>query len=241
MNLGASALWRHTPHVDWHEIYVAGELLTLHLSGAVWWEAERTLIVSDLHLEKASSYATRGVMLPPYDTAVTLDRLAAVIDHFEPARVISLGDSFHDGEAAARMSMVNKTRLAMMQLGREWIWISGNHDPEASAGLFGEHTDEADFGALVFRHEPLADMVLGEIAGHLHPAGRIRRHGRSIRRPCFAGDHTRLVMPAFGALTGGLNVLEEPWDPLFDDLGFTAYMLGEDRIYPIPAHKLRED
>lgn len=241
MNLGASAIWRHTPSIDWHEINVAGEMLTLHISGALWWEAERTLIVSDLHLEKASAYARRGVMLPPYDTEVTLDRLAGVIDHFQPARVISLGDSFHDEGAAARMSLVNQTRLAMMQLGREWIWISGNHDPKASAGLFGDHTDIADFGSLVFRHEPLPDMVMGEIAGHLHPVSRIRRHGRSIRKPCFAGDATRLVMPAFGALTGGLNVLEEPWAPLFSSTDFTAYMIGEDRIYPVPSHKLRGD
>ncbi|MDJ0933454.1 hypothetical protein [Breoghania sp.] len=98
---------------------MAGEILTLHLSGVVWWEAERTLIVSDLHMEKASAYAMRGVMLPPYDTTITLDRLAAVIDHFEPIRVISLGDSFHDAEAAHRLSMADRTRLAMLQLGRE--------------------------------------------------------------------------------------------------------------------------
>lgn len=241
MNLGAAALRRQSAGVDWYEVDVAGERLTLHLSGALWWEAEQTLVVSDLHLEKASSYAQRGVMLPPYDTAVTLDRLAAVMEHFQPARVISLGDSFHDEDGAMRMSLACQTRLAMLQLGREWIWISGNHDPRGSAGLFGDHTQEAEFGSLVFRHEPTSGMVMGEIAGHLHPVGRIRRHGRSVRRTCFAGDGTRLVLPAFGSLTGGLNVLEDAWTPLFESADFLAYLIGEDRIYPIPSYKLRGD
>ncbi|WP_321338580.1 ligase-associated DNA damage response endonuclease PdeM [Breoghania sp.] len=241
MNFAATAIWRHLPVVDRHDVTVAGEVMTLHISGALWWESQRTLIVSDLHLEKASSYARRGVMLPPYDTAVTLDRLATVIDHFQPARVISLGDSFHDGEAVARMTMGDQTHLAMMQLGREWVWISGNHDPEASSGCFGDHCEEIDLAGIIFRHEPLEDRVMGEIAGHLHPAARVRRHGRSLRRRCFAGDGTRLVLPAFGALTGGLNVLEEAWDEIFPSDAFTAYLIGDDRIYPIASNRLRGD
>ncbi|WP_321342400.1 ligase-associated DNA damage response endonuclease PdeM [Breoghania sp.] len=241
MNFAATAIRRHSPVIDRHDVSVVSEILTLHISGALWWESQRTLVVSDLHLEKASAYASRGVMLPPYDTTVTLDRLSAVIDQFQPARVISLGDSFHDGNAAARMTMGDQTRLAMMQLGREWIWISGNHDPEASAGLFGDHADEIDLAGIVFRHEPQDNRVMGEIAGHLHPAARVRRHGRSIRRRCFAGDENRLVLPAFGALTGGLNVLEEVWSPLFPDDAFTAYMIGDDRIYPVASSRLRGD
>lgn len=240
MNFGATALRRNATSTDWHAISIAGESLTLHLSGTLWWEAERTLVVSDLHLEKASSFAARGVLLPPYDTAVTLDRLAQVIDRFRPARVISLGDSFHDPDGAMRMPLASQTRLAMLQLGREWIWISGNHDPRASNGLFGDHQSEARIGPLSFRHEPSAETVSGEIAGHLHPVGRIRRHGRSLRRSCFAADADRLVLPAFGALTGGLNVLDSAWSRVFAG-AFHAFLLGEERIYPIPAHKLRGD
>lgn len=221
------------------DVEVAGEALSLHCSGVLWWPAERMLVVSDLHFEKGSSFARRGVFLPPYDTAVTLDRLAAAIDLFDPARVIALGDSFHDADGAARMPLNLQTQLAMLQIGREWIWISGNHDPNASNGLFGDCADEVAVGALTFRHEPSSGLVMGEIAGHLHPQGRIRRHGRSVRRACFAGDGTRLVMPAFGALTGGLNVLDDAWNGIFADGAFNAYMLGADRIYPIASARLR--
>lgn len=224
-----------------HEISVAGERLVLHPGGILWWEAQRTLVVSDLHFEKASSFARRGVFLPPYDTAVTLDRLSAYIHGLEPKRVISLGDSFHDPDGAARMPLDLQTQLAMLQIGREWIWITGNHDPHGSAGRFGDHVEEHVIAGLTFRHEPREDAVEGEIAGHLHPVGRIRRHGRSVRRACFAGNLSRLVMPAFGALTGGLNVLDGPWREIFPTGDFTAYLMGEQRIYPISAYKLRPD
>lgn len=223
------------------DVEVAGEHLCLHASGTLWWPVERTLVVSDLHFEKASSFARSGVFLPPYDTAVTLDRLASLIDKFDPLRVIALGDSFHDGEGAVRMTFNLQTQLAMLQIGREWIWISGNHDPEASNGAFGDCVDAVAIRSLTFRHEPQPGLVMGEIAGHLHPSGRIRRHGRSVRRPCFAGDGTRLVIPAFGALTGGLNVLDEAWGDIFGGRDFQAYMLGDEKIYPIAAGKLRGD
>lgn len=222
-------------------ISIAGEELCLHSSGTLWWTSERTLIVSDLHFEKGSSFAKRGVFLPPYDTAVTLDRLAALVDQFDPVRVIALGDSFHDPDGAERMPIALQTQLAMLQIGREWIWIAGNHDPQASRGMFGHHVKAARIGALTFRHEPQPGLVMGEIAGHLHPLGRIRRHGRSVRRACFAGDGTRLILPAFGALTGGLNVLDEAWSEIFAGGDFKAYLLGDQRIYPIAAGKLRGD
>nr|WP_248304751.1 ligase-associated DNA damage response endonuclease PdeM [Breoghania sp. L-A4] len=222
-------------------VSVAGEDLGLHSSGTLWWEAERTLVVADLHFEKGSSFARHGVFLPPYDTAVTLDRLADLVDTFDPARVIALGDSFHDEEGAARMPINQQVQLAMLQLGREWIWMTGNHDPKASNGVFGDHAHTLTIRSLTFRHEPSAELVMGEVAGHLHPFGRIRRHGRSVRRPCFASDGARLVLPAFGSLTGGLNVLDDAWSGLFADDGFTAYLLGDDRLYPIAARKLRGD
>ncbi len=222
-------------------VCVAGEDLGLHSSGTLWWEAERTLIVADLHLEKGSSFARHGVFLPPYDTVETLDRLADLVDMFDPARVIALGDSFHDEEGAARMPINQQVQLAMLQLGREWIWMTGNHDPKASNGVFGDHAHELTIRSLTFRHEPSPDLVMGEVAGHLHPYGRIRRHGRSVRRPCFVSDGARLVLPAFGSLTGGLNVLDEAWSGLVAGDSFTAYLLGNDRVYPIGARKLRGD
>jgi DNA ligase-associated metallophosphoesterase len=181
-------------------------------------------------------------MLPPYDTAVTLEKLAAVIDAFDPARVICLGDSFHDPDGSDRLPPAYRAMLASLQLGREWLWVTGNHDPVAPVRLCGETIDEAAIGGLVFRHEPLEEgNGPGEVCGHLHPAGRVRRFGRSIRRPCFATDGNRLVLPAFGALTGGLNVRDEAFSPLFERKRFSAFLLGDNRLYPFTASRLIGD
>lgn len=225
-----------------HDIQVNGQLVGLHDSGCLWWPDESTLVVADLHLEKGSSYARRGVMLPPYDTAVTLEKLAAVIDAFDPARVMCLGDSFHDRDGSDRLPPAYRAMLASLQLGREWLWVTGNHDPVAPVRLCGDTIDEAAIGTLVFRHEPLPEgQGLGEVCGHLHPAGRVRRFGRSIRRPCFATDGNRLVLPAFGALTGGLNVLDKAFSPLFERRRFSAFLLGDNRLFPFTASRLIGD
>ncbi|WP_280524833.1 MULTISPECIES: ligase-associated DNA damage response endonuclease PdeM [Stappia] len=219
---------------------IAGEIVGLHDSGAMWWPDENTLVVADLHFEKGSSFARKGLMLPPYDTAATLEKLAEAIDAFQPTRVIALGDSFHDGEGSDRLPASYRAMLTTLQLGREWIWVTGNHDPIAPVGLCGETVDEVALGGLVFRHEPHEGAV-GEIAGHLHPAARIRRYGRSVRRPCFATDGTRLVLPAFGVFTGGLNVLDGAWGPYFPAREFSVFMLGDGRLYPFTATRLVSD
>lgn len=224
-----------------HDIAVGGTQLGLHDSGVAWWAEEQTLVVADLHLEKGSSYARRGVMLPPYDTAATLERLAMVIDAFDPARVIALGDSFHDAEGSDRLPAPYRAFLTTLQLNREWIWVTGNHDPVAPVRLCGECVDEMTLGDLTFRHEPLSGPQSGEVCGHLHPAAKVRRYGRSIRRPCFATDGNRLVLPAFGALTGGLNVMDSAFASVFPPRRFSAFMLGADRLYPFTAAKLIAD
>ncbi|MCT7374484.1 ligase-associated DNA damage response endonuclease PdeM [Chelativorans sp. EGI FJ00035] len=221
------------------EIAVAGEGAVCDPSGALYLPADRLLVVSDLHLEKGSSYARRGSMLPPYDTAATLKRLAAVIDRHRPAAVVSLGDSFHDAGGAGRMPEAFRERLLALMAGRQWYWISGNHDPLPPEGLPGHWVEELAVGSLIFRHEPSQGEAEGEIAGHLHPGARIVRRGRSVRRACFASDGARLVMPAFGSLTGTLNVLDRAFAGLFRREALTAYMLGAERVYPITGAMLR--
>lgn len=201
--------------------------------GALYLPEMRLLVVSDLHMEKGSSFAKRGMMLPPYDTAATLDLLGLVIARYNPATVISLGDSFHDRKASARLPAPYVSRLHELMAGREWVWITGNHDPERPVGLPGDIADELALGPLIFRHEPQPGSAPGEIAGHLHPAARIVRRGRSVRRSCFASDGERLIMPAFGAYTGALNVLDKAFRGLFAEERFRAFMLGSDRVYAI--------
>src|SRR5215218_3962881 len=186
------------------KVMVADVTFVADLSGALIWQEQGLLVVSDLHLEKGSSFATRGVLLPPYDTVATLSRLAAVIARHDPHTVIALGDSFHDRDAHGRLSAPDRETLGAMQARRDWIWISGNHDPALPSDLGGVVADEVAIGSIMFRHEPTG--AIGEIAGHLHPKARVATRGRSMERRCFASDGARAVMPAFGAYAGGLNI-----------------------------------
>jgi len=213
---------------------VNGESLLLDCAGAAFWPAERTLVFADIHFEKGSSLARRGALLPPYDTRTTLKRMTALIDAYLPARVIALGDSFHDVKAADRLDTDEKAMLAAQVNRTDWIWIEGNHDPHPPAWLGGTVTAEIAIGGLVFRHEPSAQPQPGEIAGHLHPCATVSLRGKSLRRRCFAADAMRLVMPAFGAYAGGLDVRDEAIANLFDG-AFAAYMLGGRRVYAVAA------
>jgi DNA ligase-associated metallophosphoesterase len=220
-------------------IGIAGEVAHCDHRGALYFPDLRLLAVSDLHLEKGSSFARRGRLLPPYDTGATLDRLASAIADHRPDTVLCLGDSFHDGGGADRMPQPYRDRLLAMMAGREWIWIAGNHDPAAPGDLPGTIADEIAIGRLLFRHEPRPGAAAGEIAGHLHPGAVIVQRGRAVRRRCFATDGERLVMPAFGAFTGMLNVLDGAYRSLFRWESFVAHMLGAERVYALSRSRLR--
>jgi DNA ligase-associated metallophosphoesterase len=220
-------------------VSIAGERAVCDRRGVLYFPDYGLLAVSDLHLEKGSSLARRGTLAPPYDTAATLLRLQAVIADYRPEIVVSLGDSFHDGEGAARMHAAFRAQLEALMAGRDWFWVAGNHDPEAPAGLPGETVREIMIGALSFRHEPSPERAEGEISGHLHPCARIVQRGRSVRRRCFAGDGGRMIMPAFGAYTGSLNVLDRAYAGLFRHESLMAYMLGARRIFALPGSMLQ--
>jgi DNA ligase-associated metallophosphoesterase len=178
-------------------------------------------------------------MLPPYDTGETLARLAALVGRLRPRTVVALGDSFHDGEAAARLSPVHRAALGALMAGRDWVWIAGNHDPQRPAGLGGMTADALAVGKLTFRHEPAAGPATGEIAGHLHPAARVYGRGKSVRRRCFAGDGRRLILPAFGAYAGGLDITDRAFAGLFAPETFRAFVLGDERVYAVGRRALR--
>jgi DNA ligase-associated metallophosphoesterase len=216
------------------ELAVAGVAMLADLSGALIWEEQRLLVVSDLHLEKGSSFASRGVLLPPYDTVATLSRLGAVIARHDPRMVIALGDSFHDREAHERLTRSNRDTLAALQARRDWIWISGNHDPALPSDLGGMVATEVAIGPIHFRHEPTG--AFGEIAGHLHPKARIATRGRAMERRCFTTDGERAVMPAFGAYAGGLSIRDAAFGKIFS-LDFMAHVLGDVRMHIIAASR----
>ncbi len=220
---------------------LAGVTLVADPAGAIYWPDEKLLAVADLHLEKGSAFAARGVLLPPYDTAATLARLARLIERYAPRLVIALGDSFHDGGGPARMDDISRVALKALQRGRDWVWIAGNHDPDPADDIGGQFADILALGALTFRHEPSLRPSEGELAGHLHPLARVARRGHAVSRRCFASDGRRVVMPAFGAYAGGLNVRDRAIVALFGVLSFTVHMLGAGRLYAVPAARCLAD
>ncbi len=206
-------------------------------SGALWWPSAATLVVADLHLEKGTSYATRGVLLPPYDTRTTLARLAAAIGP-RVQRVICLGDSFHDGDGPERLSQGDAAALRTLVERYEWIWIAGNHDPVLPAMLGGRTIiGELRLDGLVMRHQAETDAV-GEVSGHYHPKSHVDVRGRRLSGACFIHDERRIVLPAFGAYTGGLHIESEPIRALFPDrFRIDLVLRGQlmRREYPIAA------
>ncbi|TVR05903.1 MAG: ligase-associated DNA damage response endonuclease PdeM [Salinarimonadaceae bacterium] len=213
--------------------------LVCDLSGVLCLPDEDALLVADLHFEKGSSRARRGFLLPPYDTRDTLSRLAAVIAAHDPRRVIAMGDSFHDPHAAQRLCAEDREALAGLMRGREWLWLTGNHDPDAPAGIGGDAAAEIEVAGVRLRHEP-STAPGPEIAGHLHPVAKVVGRGGRVRRRCFATSGERCVMPAFGAYAGGLNVRDPAFAPLFPD-GLVARVIGRERVYGVGAGMLAGD
>jgi DNA ligase-associated metallophosphoesterase len=216
-----------------------GVRLIADLSGTLFWPERGVLAVADLHLEKGSGFARRGQMLPPYDTRATLDRLAAAIDRVKPTLVICVGDSFHDRDAADRLDPGDRDRIRRLTDACDWIWVAGNHDPAPPADLGGRVTAEITLGALTFRHEARPDAV-GEISGHYHPVAAIRTRSGRVRARCFAADGQRLILPSFGAYTGGLNVLDPALSGLLSR-PFDVHVLGQGRVHAFPSHRLEPD
>lgn len=217
---------------------VNGARLVGDRSGGLYWPAQATLAVADLHLEKGSSYAVRGQFLPPYDSAATLAGLEALVARYRPERVICLGDSFHDDGAAARLSDGDAARLAALAEGRDWVWIRGNHDPRPPRDRGGRIARALTLGPLVFRHEAEAGSPgCGEVSGHFHPKASVKLKVERITSRCFVTDGRRLILPAFGAYTGGLNVRDPAIAGLFGK-DFEVLVLGRRGLYRFPGRAL---
>jgi len=209
--------------------------------GALYWREEHLLIVADLHLEKGSAYAARRIFLPPYDTSATLTRLTNLIARYAPRRVLALGDSLHDGDAGERLLAKDRAALMALQVGRDWIWIAGNHDPELPPDLGGERCQDLMIGGIRFRHAADPACEEHEIAGHLHPVARVIGSAGSVRRRCFVADERRCILPALGAYAGGLNVLDTAFAALFRERERFAHVLGHDCVYRISERRCLPD
>ena len=204
-------------------------LLLDPLGGAVCPETG-LLVVADLHLEKGSACARRGQLVPPWDTAATLDRLGLLMRRYSPRRVVALGDSFHDRHGAGRLSSHDFARLHAMTEAAAFVWVLGNHDPAPPEGLPGEAATEWQEAGLLFRHEAHGRADGPELCGHHHPKAAIETRAGRVTRPCFVADTRRLMLPALGAYTGGLDVTNPAIARLFPR-GGRAFLLGQGRLF----------
>ena len=214
--------------------------VVLRASGALWLPAERMLIAADLHLEKGSAYAARGQMLPPYDTRETLARLTAEAASLLPRTLVLLGDSFHDRKAEGRLAEEDIRPLTTIATVTQLIWVVGNHDADGPATLPGDVVADWAAAGLRLVHEPMEGARPGEVAGHLHPCARVKARAASVRRRCFVTDGERLILPAFGAYAGGLNVMDVAFRPLFSRRPLTV-ALGDRRAHAVGWDSLGPD
>ncbi|MEN2786323.1 ligase-associated DNA damage response endonuclease PdeM [Sphingomonas qilianensis] len=206
----------------------AGHALCALPQGALYWPARRALLVADLHFEKASWFALRGQMLPPYDSLATLTDLTALVAATEAQEVWCLGDSFHDSAGCDRLPAQAQDMLRALTGTTRWTWITGNHDPRIDR-CGGEVCDEAEVDGLVLRHEADPRDDRPELSGHFHPKLRLRVRGKLVSRRCFVVTATKMIFPAFGALTGGLDATH-PEIVRAVGAGAQALIAVEDRL-----------
>ena len=216
-------------------VHFAGERLMLDPAGVLWWPARQLLAVADLHLEKGSSLAARGALLPPYDSRATFDRLMPLVRRYRPARIVALGDSFHDRHGAARLCAAEAERLRLLAAAVPLVWVLGNHDPAPPASLPGEAVAEWREGDITFRHEGGGQTP--EVCGHHHPKATVQTRGKPVSRPCFVADQRRLMLPAFGAYAGGLDVRDPAIARLFPR-GCRVFLQGRERLFSFTLGEL---
>jgi DNA ligase-associated metallophosphoesterase len=211
------------------------ELMALP-QGALFWPARGALLVADLHLEKASWFARLGQMLPPYDSIATLSDLSALIASTGAGEIWCLGDSFHDKHGCDRLPETARALLTGLTAATRWTWITGNHDPGFADHCGGAVVEEAEVDGLVLRHEADPAETRPELSGHFHPKLRITHRGRQVSRRCFVATETKLILPAFGSLTGGLDA-HHPEIVRAVGTGAQALVPVQDRLlrFPIAA------
>ena len=191
-----------------HELLFGERCFVTAGDAALFWPEHRMLLVADLHLEKASSFASRGQMLPPYDSLATLEELAILAQQFGVSAIMCLGDNFHDDAGEARLNGKAAELLRALTKRYSWTWITGNHDPALEALWGGHSVTEQSIDEIMLRHQADPDFAGPEMSGHFHPKLRISGHHHSIPRRCFIASTNKLIFPAFGALTGGMDANE---------------------------------
>lgn len=190
------------------EFVVAGD-------AALYWPAQKALLLADLHLEKGSAFAAHGQMLPPYDSLATLEAVRRLAENFQPETIYCLGDNFHDSDGENRLGGAAGLLLQTLTSAHDWVWIVGNHDPDIGAQWGGRIVAEYRVQGIDLRHEARITLDSPEISGHYHPKFRQQLRGRLVSRRCVLMSANRVIMPSFGAYTGGLDVSDPAFFPLW--------------------------
>ncbi|MEQ7873871.1 ligase-associated DNA damage response endonuclease PdeM [Sphingomonas sp. ASV193] len=182
-----------------------GQSFVPSADGALYWPARNALLVADLHFEKASWFARLGQFLPPYDSLATLQALAREVERTGATTLYCLGDSFHDRFGCDRLPEDARALLTALTARLDWVWITGNHDSGFVDHCGGRIEVECVIDGIVLRHEAERGEARPEMSGHYHPKLRVNLKGRHVARRCFVAGETKLILPAFGSLTGGLD------------------------------------
>ncbi len=222
-------------------VSVCGKSFRAHMSGALYWPSQNALIVSDLQLTSGSPLEPQGQSRASGDTGEMLRSLAGLIDNYDADTIIALGDGAQNGGAANEMTANNRETLRIIQEDREWIWIAPNAGRVVQSSLGGTYVPELTVEGIRLSHKPRLGATTHEVAGALFPAARLVMNGTAIRRPCFVSNGLRLIMPAFSAFSGGLNILDAVFEPLFGGDTMAVWMLGQDGLYPVAPRQLCED
>lgn len=234
------------PAADMHHevgaprILLCGRSLIADTTGAIFWPAESALIVADLQLSNCSYLEGHDVLLPPYDTASSFEKLEEALDRYEPEKVIALGDSF-GGSASTGLSHHQKDWLQDMMEGRSWYWVTGDDGYELPAGIGGKVVSQLTLNGVKFRADAVRAPVTNEIAGGLHPVAQVSQYGHVLRGRCFVSNGMRLIMPALGKYSAGENVLGSAFDPFLGQGALFVWFLAQGYVFPVAPPQLIED
>ena len=221
-------------------VLLSGKVFIADRTGALYWPAEKTLIVADLHLEKGSYLSEAGVVLPPYDTGSAFEKLEEALDRYDPSRVIALGDSFCGGDDV-RLSAHDADWLHDLIEDREWFWVNGPFQAPIPEGFGGTIVPHLSVGGIKFRYEPVRAPVSHEIAGRMHPVAQISEYGHVMRGRCFVSNGMRLILPSIGAYSAGANVLDKAFDPLLGHEGLFVWAINGGRVSQVASGQLLEE
>ena len=210
------------------KIIFANKEFILQKDGSVYWPDKKSLILGDLHLEKSSYFAKLGNFLPPYDSFETLNKLEKSLNKLNVNKIILLGDIFHDKEGIKRLNKKLLKYLDYICKKFDVIWLVGNHD-----GI--DRPKDAKFckkykiDNINFNHKS-SKNTMNELSGHYHPKATLKLFKTKISKPCFLIGKSKIILPAYGSFTGGIDSQDEIFKKIFENKYKTYLFLNKKLV-----------